>query len=223
MLMSALPQPESGHARPRVWWCPIGWFSLIPVHAAGRYASDASPACACDYMVSSYTPTIRFLSERARVVTTDVGDGKVLQIVQLSLPETARLTGTVSIPVYAVPKMVPPGALLYSGSLHYMEDDNTSSADVVLEPLAFQRSLLHLPHGTTRNTNTARGAPSPSGSRTTTYSTLYDSVVGNPDHPREFTSLGSVMLTAGFCSGVASMWYSRLSAGVSCRSLNVHA
>ncbi|TEB22371.1 hypothetical protein FA13DRAFT_1778788 [Coprinellus micaceus] len=49
----------------RVWWCPTGVLSFLPLHAAGVY-SDAGSECVLDYVVSSYTPSISSLLERAR-------------------------------------------------------------------------------------------------------------------------------------------------------------
>jgi hypothetical protein len=42
---------------PRVWWCPIGIFAHLPLHAAGYH--DGSPRTVLDLVVSSYATTIR--------------------------------------------------------------------------------------------------------------------------------------------------------------------
>jgi tetratricopeptide (TPR) repeat protein len=55
-----------GRERARVWWCPTGNLTFLPIHAAGGYIrlrlarerSGASDECASDYLVSSYTPSI---------------------------------------------------------------------------------------------------------------------------------------------------------------------
>ncbi|MFF8288736.1 CHAT domain-containing protein [Streptomyces sp. NPDC016309] len=51
---------------PRLWWCPTGLFTLLPVHAAGRPlpAGDGTPRhtdTVPDRVVSSYAPTLRAL------------------------------------------------------------------------------------------------------------------------------------------------------------------
>ncbi|MEV6762864.1 CHAT domain-containing protein [Streptomyces sp. NPDC051105] len=53
---------------PRLWWCPTGLLTLLPLHAAGPYAEDGTGTGALDLVVSSYTPTLRALvhSRRAR-------------------------------------------------------------------------------------------------------------------------------------------------------------
>ncbi|MFE5591237.1 CHAT domain-containing protein [Streptomyces sp. NPDC056549] len=44
---------------PRLWWCPTGIFSQLPLHAAGRHGPGG--ATVLDRVVSSYTPTLRAL------------------------------------------------------------------------------------------------------------------------------------------------------------------
>lgn len=54
-----------GHTRapraawPRVWWCPTGALTHLPLHAAGRH--DVPGESVLDRVVSSYTPTARTL------------------------------------------------------------------------------------------------------------------------------------------------------------------
>lgn len=55
----------AGATLPRVWWCPTGPISFLPVHAAGIYA-DGESESVFDYAVSSYIPTITALNERVR-------------------------------------------------------------------------------------------------------------------------------------------------------------
>ncbi|MCQ4080932.1 CHAT domain-containing protein [Streptomyces sp. RB6PN25] len=49
----------------RLWWCPTGWLSFLPLHAAGRGAPD-SGRWVVDRAVSSYTPTLRALVRARR-------------------------------------------------------------------------------------------------------------------------------------------------------------
>ncbi|MFH8882658.1 CHAT domain-containing protein [Streptomyces californicus] len=56
--------PREGVRWPRVWWCPTGRLSFLPLHAAGRGAADSGD-WVLDRAVSSYTPTVRALA-RAR-------------------------------------------------------------------------------------------------------------------------------------------------------------
>ncbi|MBV7698492.1 CHAT domain-containing protein [Streptomyces sp. TRM70350] len=60
---------ELGHTRPvgpggtwpRLWWCPTGLFTLLPLHAAGRHRVHGGSDTVLDRVVSSYTPTLRAL------------------------------------------------------------------------------------------------------------------------------------------------------------------
>ncbi|KAJ7898373.1 TPR-like protein [Mycena leptocephala] len=45
---------------PRIWWCPTGPLTFLPIHAAGIYTKDGTD-CVSDYVVSSYTPTLAAL------------------------------------------------------------------------------------------------------------------------------------------------------------------
>ena len=51
--------PDDGEPWPRVYWCPTGWLSFLPLHAAGRRSGAGQSVL--DRVVSSYTPTLRAL------------------------------------------------------------------------------------------------------------------------------------------------------------------
>lgn len=76
--ITARLDPAKEAAGPRVWWCPGGLLSFLPLHAAGHHAtrSDAIPRTAIDRVISSYTPTLRVL-ERSRRAPA-VADGQLL-------------------------------------------------------------------------------------------------------------------------------------------------
>jgi tetratricopeptide (TPR) repeat protein len=62
--------PADGRPWPRVWWCPTGPLTALPLHAAGYHQSaqaglDQAGAAVIERVVSSYTPTLRAL-HRAR-------------------------------------------------------------------------------------------------------------------------------------------------------------
>ncbi|KAJ2914619.1 hypothetical protein MD484_g5803, partial [Candolleomyces efflorescens] len=51
------------HDPGRIWWCPTGPLSFLPIHAAGIYNPTYNPSVSVsDYAVSSYTPTISSLA-----------------------------------------------------------------------------------------------------------------------------------------------------------------
>ncbi|MFJ3106564.1 CHAT domain-containing protein [Streptomyces sp. NPDC086835] len=57
--------PAPGTPYPRVWWCPTGVLSLLPLHAAGYHDAPGGGTSdsVLDRVVSSYTPTLRALRE----------------------------------------------------------------------------------------------------------------------------------------------------------------
>ncbi|MEE6163444.1 MULTISPECIES: CHAT domain-containing protein [unclassified Mycolicibacterium] len=64
--------PTAGQPWPRVWWCPTGPLTLLPLHAAGYH--DGSRASVLDRCVSSYTPTVQALAQARRATVTQTGD-----------------------------------------------------------------------------------------------------------------------------------------------------
>ena len=102
-LWSAIAEPvleALGHtgaaadpAWPRVWWCPTGPLTVLPLHAAGRYPRRAQgrvelTETALGRVVSSYAPTLASLQARdnsARPV------GEVRQLA-VGMPETPGQT-----------------------------------------------------------------------------------------------------------------------------------
>jgi CHAT domain-containing protein len=66
----------SGEVWPRIWWCPTGHLSFLPIHAAGEYGG-LHPESILDYAVSSYTPNVtaltRLFEERCSIDDSVVG------------------------------------------------------------------------------------------------------------------------------------------------------
>ncbi len=68
---------------PRLWWCPTGLFTLLPLHAAGHHAVGEG---VLDRVVPSYTPTLRtLLHARERLEASSGGPTRRLVV---SLPST---------------------------------------------------------------------------------------------------------------------------------------
>ncbi|THV36472.1 CHAT domain-containing protein [Glycomyces buryatensis] len=55
---------------PRIWWCPTGPLTLLPVHAAGYHDRDDG-STVLDRAVSSYTPTLRALAHARSITVPD--------------------------------------------------------------------------------------------------------------------------------------------------------
>lgn len=61
---------------PRVWWCPTGPLTLLPIHAAGDHRTPG--AAVLDRVISSYTPTLRALVEARAARADPPGPGRML-------------------------------------------------------------------------------------------------------------------------------------------------
>jgi CHAT domain len=87
-------QPGDGQPWPRIWWCPSGLLSFLPLHAAGyhggRFAGRRDTVL--DRVVSSYTATVRALVYSRRPVTpTAVPAGQVLVVAMEQTPDADDL------------------------------------------------------------------------------------------------------------------------------------
>ncbi|KAF6744540.1 CHAT domain-containing protein [Ephemerocybe angulata] len=55
----------NGQVPPRVWWCPTGPLSFLPLHAAGIYRG-LNCESVFDYVVSSYSPNVTAITDRVK-------------------------------------------------------------------------------------------------------------------------------------------------------------
>jgi CHAT domain-containing protein len=67
----------------RIWWCPTGPFSFLPIHAAGTYDGD-NAECLSDYAISSYIPTLDSLLNPP---PPNVAEPNVLAVIQSEMPD----------------------------------------------------------------------------------------------------------------------------------------
>jgi tetratricopeptide (TPR) repeat protein len=89
-------RPGDEQPWPRIWWCPGGLLSLLPLHAAGHHHTrfDATPQTVIDRVISSYTPTVRALlrARRAVPVTRQLA-GRILVVAMPHTPGAPDLPG----------------------------------------------------------------------------------------------------------------------------------
>ncbi|KAJ7897480.1 CHAT domain-containing protein, partial [Mycena leptocephala] len=74
---------------PRLWWCPTGSFTFLPIHAAGIYRAQGTD-CVSDYVVSSYTPTLTALLDPPPTTSPAF---KMTAVIQVDAPDSLRLPG----------------------------------------------------------------------------------------------------------------------------------
>ncbi|MFC5824735.1 CHAT domain-containing tetratricopeptide repeat protein [Nonomuraea insulae] len=71
-------------AHERLWWCPSGLLSLLPLHAAGHHDRPGEALSVLDRVISSVTPTLAALAHARRPASGDrTGD-----LLMVAMPET---------------------------------------------------------------------------------------------------------------------------------------
>lgn len=108
-----LPRPAGPW--PRVWWCPTGMLSFLPLHAAGHHrdlgVGAAEPRCVLDRVVSSYTATVHSLSRGAGPRTERAPGGRAL-IVSVSEAGGAPALGDVGNEAREIAALLPARTVL---------------------------------------------------------------------------------------------------------------
>ena len=86
-------KPGLGCTWPRIWWCPTGPISLLPLHAAGYYdEEDPDGFSVLDRAVSSYTPTLRALLQARRPLDSEPGNADILIVAVPEAQDEVPLT-----------------------------------------------------------------------------------------------------------------------------------
>jgi hypothetical protein len=82
----SVPPPDEPW--PRLWWCPTGLLTLLPLHAAGHYDADGQSTgdAVLDRVVSSYTPTLRALVEARQPLDSPPDDEQILVVALAESP-----------------------------------------------------------------------------------------------------------------------------------------
>jgi CHAT domain-containing protein len=116
--------PGTGEAWARLWWCPTGPLTMVPLHAAG-YHERHDGSSVLDRVISSYTPTLRALSA-ARTKSHAASAGRLLMI---ALPDTP---GVPPLPAVAGEKAVLTG-LFDDTMLTLLEGTDATHAAIIRE------------------------------------------------------------------------------------------
>jgi CHAT domain len=139
--------PAPGRPLPRVWWCPTGPLTLLPLHAAGHHHADrgATPQSVLDVAVSSYTPTLRALMEARH--STPVEQAQQAGQVDDRLLIVAVPNAKGAPPLIAVERERLHLAELFEGQ-HTLLLGQDATCDRVQEELARHRWVHFSCHGT---------------------------------------------------------------------------
>jgi tetratricopeptide (TPR) repeat protein len=64
----------TAESAPRLWWCPTGPLTELPLHTAGNYSGALATDSALYRVSSSYTPTLRALRQARRAAVSTAAD-----------------------------------------------------------------------------------------------------------------------------------------------------
>ena len=132
--------------RPRVWWCPTGDFTFLPLHAAGFGFGTKNTESVSKYAVSSYTPTLSALisarSKISQASRTKVSDLRSLVLCQPTTKGYANLPNTAK-ELALVESLTPASQLLRMGSGPLISSNANRTVDEAVAYLK-QASILHL-------------------------------------------------------------------------------
>ncbi|MER5597102.1 CHAT domain-containing protein [Streptomyces sp. NPDC002265] len=129
-------------ALPRIWWCPTGPFTGLPLHAAGHPGR-----LAMDYAVHSYTPSLRALTTARHRQRRPHDDSEQRMLVVLAADDVP----SAHVEVDRIQQLVPTAALL-QGAAVTAEQITSRLADHAFFHFAGHAGVrgatpvLHLPH-----------------------------------------------------------------------------
>ncbi|TFK33924.1 CHAT domain-containing protein [Crucibulum laeve] len=195
----------------RVYWCPTGPFTFLPLHAAGDYESPDGER-AFDYVISSYTPSVAtLLSKRKNEHISPVKSFKMMTLIQSkSLPQTR-------IELEKIKTRVPEQLLTTLG-----DSPIPVSIDEVLSCLETVSVAHFACHGRQDSLNPLESAliledsnselqlskimKHPMPNALLAFLCACETAKGLQDLPDEAIHLGSTLLFGGFQSVIATMW-----------------
>jgi CHAT domain-containing protein len=189
-----------------LWWCPTGPFAFLPLHAAGRYHTE-EPESVSDYVISSYTPTIKALlgdlpvyndSFKMMVVIQSETPGQrslpytleELRKIETHVPEE-ELVKLVSGSVQDVMLNLPATSIAHFACHGHQNSQNPLESALLLKdgPLKVSQIMRQsIPHGSLAFLSACQTA------------------MGDENLPDEVIHLGATLLFAGFRGVVATMW-----------------
>ncbi|KAH6904689.1 TPR-like protein [Coprinopsis sp. MPI-PUGE-AT-0042] len=202
--------PLSTNPPPRIWWCPTGPLSFLPIHAAGTHSDRV-----LDYVVSSYIPTVTALIDRVKDCYKINKDTSGLFLTsQPNTPGTSPIPGTTK-EVQSIFKMAAQNgakvtllegsALTVNECLQHMEDYSCihlacHASQNVSEPLQsqflFHNGSLDLATIIQRDLKNADLA----------FLSACQTSAGDEKLSDEAVHLAAGMLAAGYRRVVATMW-----------------
>jgi CHAT domain-containing protein len=216
-------QPSLGRNRRRLTWLPTGAFNFVPIHAAGIYAELGSSCC--DFVVSSYTPSLGALLQAQQGSRTTIARAelKTLLIAEPHAPGLARLPHTLE-ELTALGKLIPPENMLQVVGMPHMGIDDDAelgtTVDQVVETL-HQVAVVHLAcHGYQDPQNPLKSGFFLRDGKLTIAKIMQqqlqsaffaflgacETAKGDRHQPDQSVHLAAAVMFAGFRSIVGTMW-----------------
>jgi hypothetical protein len=130
--------------RPRLWICPTGLFTFLPLHSAGVYLGR-NQDCLSDYCVPSYTPTVKTLQNaRRQDIHIPLRNSKVL-LAAVPVPYKQSTLPGVLKEMSAVKDVLDPEMIVSveGNELGLDKPDGSITASAVLDNV-HQANILHL-------------------------------------------------------------------------------
>lgn len=169
---------------PRLWWCPTGALTILPMHSAGHHHTTNT---VYDRVVSSYTPTLRAL-HHARAVRHSSRAQRMLIVSIPNTPGQSRLPGASTEQALL--------AARFAGPERTVLTDTQANRAAILTQLGRHRWLHTSCHGTQNLVNPSAGGLLPYDWQTAGLITVADLTA--PGHPGgEFAFLSACKTATG--------------------------
>ncbi|KAI0088010.1 CHAT domain-containing protein [Irpex rosettiformis] len=212
-------KPSTGRSRPRLWWCPTGAFTSLPIHAAGDYLCGG---CCSDYVVSSYTPTCTALLTARKAFSPIKTEGAKILLAAVPRPfKGEMLRGTVK-ELERISAIIPVERRvdLPKSDNPLLDPDAGITSGTLLNKLP-EASILHLAsHGVQDYNNPLDSGfilrdakltiselmPLPLPHAFLAFLSACETAKGDKEQMDQVIHLASTMLFSGFKSVVGTMW-----------------
>ncbi|KAJ7452636.1 CHAT domain-containing protein [Mycena latifolia] len=200
---------------PRIWWCPTGPLSFLPIHAAGLYGdSETFGSRLSDFVISSYAPSLAALIQGFRTGSGSPDAFKLLAVAQPSATKQAYIPGT--------RRELNHIERLASGKLSVLRLEKEAATLEGVESGMRESSWVHFAcHGVQNMSNSTESALLLAGSSRLTLSSIIklslphadlaflsacQTATGTNQLQEESVHLAAGMLMAGYRGVIATMW-----------------
>ncbi|KAJ7213704.1 TPR-like protein [Mycena rebaudengoi] len=199
----------------RIWWCPTGPLTFLPIHAAGLYGKDDTfGSKLADFVISSYAPFLDALIEGRQSKSTSHENPQLLAVAQPSASGQTYIPGTQEeinhIEIHA------------SGKLPILRLEEELATVESVEKGIIASSWVHFAcHGIQNVSDPIQSALLLAGSERLTLSRIINlslpharfaflsacqTATGNQKLQEESVHLAAGMLLAGYRGVIATMW-----------------